>query len=172
MSLALTASAVADDGDAYVAKGPDQDTATVDAAAKPAIPTLAIIQVYFKLDPHLTRGVNMGDRWVSPASMKTVRQPGQSGTIEARAAGLNYRGQLMSRRLEPEWLAADSALVSVSPTRGNIVTITMQSPGQSTLTLTHGEITETLTIRSTYDEQNDLTELILSRQRPEVVIFP
>lgn len=156
LSLALGACAVT--GDAVGQPEP---------AADPTIPTLAAIKVYLKLDPHLTRGVNMGDRWVSPPSFATTRQPGKRGMVEVRAVGLDDRGQLLNRRLEPEWLAADAAMVNVSPTRGNSVTISMQSPGESTLRVTYGEVSETLTLQAVYDEQNDLTQLVIARVAPD-----
>ncbi len=136
-------------------------------APSPAIPVLAQIRVDFMLDPRLTRSLSMGDRWVSPPTFTNARQPGKRGTVKARAVGLDYRGRLLNRRLEPEWLAADPAQVTVSPTRGNRVTITMQSPGESTLNVNHGDVSETLTLKATYDEQNNMTQLVISRVAPD-----
>lgn len=167
LSLMLSVCAVAGEGATPPATGTDPDPGRADTAANPTIPTVAEIKVYFKLDPHLTRSLHMGDRWVSPSSFTTTRQPGRHGTVEVRAVGLDYRGQLLNRRLEPEWLAADSAQILVSPTRGNSVTITLQSPAESILHVTYGEVSETLTIRGIYDEQNDLTEVVISRDGPD-----
>lgn len=176
LSLALGGCAVAGDGDAQPAVGHGSDSEQPDLAveqqgpettANPTIPAIAAIKVYLKLDPRLTRGLSMGDRWVSPARFATARQPGQRGTVEARAVALDKRGQLLNRRLEPEWLAADSAHVSVSARRANSVVISIQRPGESTVNVTDGAVSEILTIRSTYDEQNDLTQLVISRADPD-----
>ena len=176
LSLALGGCPVTGDGDSPPAVGHDPDSEQADVVveqqepettANPTIPTVAAIKVSFKLDPHLTRGANMGDRWVSPPSFTTTRQSGKQVTVDARAVGLDYRGRLLDRRLEPEWLAADPARVSVSPTPGNRVTITMQSPGESILSVTHGEVSEILTLQAVYDEQNDMAHLVISRGGPD-----
>jgi hypothetical protein len=178
LSLALGSCTFTGDGDATPAAGHDPDAEMADVvvpaeqapeiAAGPTIPVIAAIKVYLQLDPHLTRGVSMGDRWVSPASFTTARQPGKQGTVEARAVALDDTGRLLNRRLEPDWLAVNSALVSVSPTRGNSVTITVQSPGESTLRVTDGDVVEILTIRADYDEQHDATQLVISRSAAEL----
>jgi hypothetical protein len=172
LSLALTGGTFAGDGDVPQTADHDPGSERADVvpgqqapetAANPATPILVSIKIYFKLDPQLTRGLYMGDRWVSPPSFTTTRQPGKHGTIEVRAVGLDYRGRLLSRHLEPEWLVADSAQISVSSTRGNSVTITMQSPAESTLRVTYGEVSETLTIRADYQEQYDTTQLVIAQ---------
>ena len=132
--------------------------------AKPTIPTVAAIKVYLKLDPSLTRGVSMGDRWVSLPTFTTTRHPGKQLTVDARAAGLDDRGRLMDKRLAPEWLAADPDAVMVSPARGNTVKITALRPGESSLRLVYGSVSTTLTIKATYDQPNDLTQVSISQQ--------
>jgi len=135
-----------------------------ETAAKPTIPTVAAIKVYLKLDPSLTRGVNMGDRWVSLPTFTTTRHPGKQLTVDARAVGLDDRGRLMDKRLAPEWVAADPDMVTVSPARGNTVKITALRPGESSVRLVYGSVSTILTIKATYDEPNDLTQVSISQQ--------
>jgi hypothetical protein len=141
----------------------DQDSASEKAAAKPSIPTVAAIKVYLKLDPSLTRGMNMGDRWVSIPTFTTTRHPGKQLTVDARAVGLDDRGRVLDKRLAPEWLAADPNVVMVSPARGNTVKITALRPGESSLRLVHGSVSTTLTIKATYDQPNNLTQVSISQ---------
>ncbi len=129
----------------------------------PTAPAIAAIKVYFKQDPRLTRGRQMGDRWLAPPTFMTTRYPGRQLTVDAKATGVNDQGKLLVRRLEAEWLPGDPDHVVVSPSKGSEVTITIQSPGESELQVTRGELSETFTLRATYDEKNDLTQLVISR---------
>ncbi len=56
---------------------PDNNTVAVADA-------LTAIHVSFKLDPGLTRGTYMGERWISPPSYDSV-QTGGTYTVEVRA---------------------------------------------------------------------------------------
>lgn len=142
----------------------DQGSASEQAAAKPSVPTVTAIKVYLKLDPSLTRGVNMGDRWVSLPTFTTTRHPGKQLTVDARAVGLDDRGRQMDKRLAPEWLAADPDVLMVSPARGNTVQITALRPGESSLRLAYDSVSIILTTKATYDQPNDLTQLSISQQ--------
>lgn len=117
-------------------------------AAPPA--DLNTIQVSFMLDPRLTRGMYMGDRWVSPPTYTRVGQ-GREVTVEARAEVLDARGMKMKNG--PEWIAADPEMVTVSPGQGNEVTITVKRPGESVLKVVSGEVTRELLIRATEKDQ-------------------
>jgi FKBP-type peptidyl-prolyl cis-trans isomerase FklB len=81
-------------------------------AAVPAS-DLRDIKMSFKLDPRLTRGRYMGDRWVSPPTYTGVRQEGKEYAVEARAEGLDAKGRPM--RISPEWIPSDPGMVTVSP---------------------------------------------------------
>ena len=129
--------------------------------AKPTPPVLAEIRIEFKLDPALTRGLSMGDRWVSPATFTNVRQPGNQGTVVARAVGLDHRGRLMIRRLEAEWLPADPDMVAVAMGEGSEVKITIRGAGESSLRVTAGAVSRTLTIKATY--QDNMTQAEVSQ---------
>ena len=88
------------------------------------------VAVSFKLDPRLTRSLYMGDRWFSPATFTTTQDVDRIN-VEVRAVGRDARGQ--DARIDPEWIATDPKMVTVSPARGNQVTITVHRAGETRL---------------------------------------
>lgn len=110
-------------------------------------PSIAGITVSFKLDPRLTRGLYMGDRWVAPPSYNSLSaEVGKSISVEARAQGLDAMGRRW--RVNPEWIPSDPEMVTVSPARGSAVTITVRRAGESSVTLKSGEIIRKLTLQT------------------------
>jgi FKBP-type peptidyl-prolyl cis-trans isomerase len=108
---------------------------------------LTAIKVSFKLDPQLTQGLYMGERWVSPPRYNGARA-GKSITVDARADGLDAKGS--TRNITPKWIPADPAMVTVTPSEGNAVAITVHHAGQSTLQVTAGGISKELDIKAEY----------------------
>ncbi len=111
------------------------------------------IKVSFKLDPSLTRGLYMGDRWVSPPTY-TTSQPGKTSTIEARVEGLD-------KGISPTWTPSDPGMVKVAPQQGQQVTITVLRSGQSNLTVASQGVSKTLSIKAEYqgdDIQVDISQ--------------
>lgn len=114
------------------------------AAGRPT-PSLAGLTVSFRLDPRLTRGLYMGDRWVAPATFNSLSAPaGTSIAVPARAQGFDAMGRRW--KVSPGWEASDPEAVTISPPRGGEVTITVRRPGTSTVTLRSGQTTKRLTI--------------------------
>ena len=103
----------------------------------------ADIKVSFKLDPSLTRGMYMGDRWVSPPTY-TTSQPGKTSTIEAKVESLD-------KRISPSWTPSDPKMVKVAPQQGQTVTITVLRAGQSSLKVTSQGVSKTLSIKAAYE---------------------
>lgn len=97
-------------------------------AAGPAAVSVTDIKVSFKLDPRLTRGLYMGERWVSPPTY--IGASGQD-TIEARALGIDDKGRPVNIRTE--WIPIDPEMVTITPGRGNEVRITVRRAGESSL---------------------------------------
>ena len=93
---------------------------------------LADVAVSFQLDPRLTRSLYMGDRWFSPATFTTTQDVDRIN-VEVRAVGRDAHGQ--ESKVDPEWIAADPKMVTVSPARGSQVTITVHRAGESSLRL-------------------------------------
>lgn len=113
--------------------------------------TSANIKVSFKLDPSLTRGMYMGDRWVSPPTYATS-QAGKTSTIEARVEGLD-------KGISPTWTPSDSKMVKVAPQEGQKVTITVLRAGQSNLKVTSQGGSKTLSIKAAYEGDEILVEI-------------
>jgi FKBP-type peptidyl-prolyl cis-trans isomerase FklB len=97
-------------------------------AARPSALTLTDIKVSFQLDPRLTRGLYMGERWVS---LPTFVGAGGQDTVLARAEGLDANGKPVG--ITPVWMPADPEMIEVSPRQGKEVRITVRRAGQSTL---------------------------------------
>jgi FKBP-type peptidyl-prolyl cis-trans isomerase len=98
----------------------------------------------FKLDQRLTRGLYMGDRWVSPPVYSTL-QPGDGATVEAAAQGRDATGK--TRAIRPRWRPSDPAMLTVTPVEGGAVTITVRAPGESRLLVSADGILRALHVR-------------------------
>ena len=109
---------------------------------------LSGIRVSFKIDPRLTRGIFMGDLWVSPPTYTSAVQEGKEATVEARAAAVDARGRPMD--INPEWVPADPEMVTVTPRQGNEVKITVKRAGQSNLKVASRDVSKTLSIKAMY----------------------
>jgi hypothetical protein len=134
------------------------------AASKPA-PSLAGITVSYKLDPRLTSGLYMGDRWVAPATYNSINTVvGKSLTVEARAQGYDAAGRRW--KVNPQWIPSDPEMVTVSPARGSAVTITVRRPGESTITLKAAAIATTLTLRTVLQGETWRVDILQKVQVP------
>ena len=118
------------------------------------------IKVYFKLDPRLTRGTYMGERWVSPSTYASTQQ-GRQFTVEARARGMDAWGR--SKDIIPQWTSTDPDMVTISPRQGRQVTITVLRPGQSNLEVTAPGFYRKLHVKASY--QNSAIQVEFSRMK-------
>jgi len=107
---------------------------------------LADIIVSLKLDPRLTRGLYMGDRWVSSSHYTSALQVGKQATVEARATGRDTMGKPMG--IKPEWIAADPDMVEVSPAQGSVVTIIVKRVGESRLNVISQGVSKVLHVQA------------------------
>jgi hypothetical protein len=88
-------------------------------------------RLYFKLDPRLTQGLQMGERLVSPDTFYTTLQAGTELTIEAEGRDLDIVGD--KKDVPVTVVAADPANVEVSRGAGNRVKVKLRGCGK-----THG----------------------------------
>jgi hypothetical protein len=72
----------------------------------------------------------MGDRWFSAPTFTTVQDVNRVN-VEVRAVGRDASGR--QAQVAPEWVSADPKMVTVSPARGSVVTITIHRAGESSL---------------------------------------
>jgi hypothetical protein len=105
------------------------------------------ITVSFKLDPKITKGLYMGDRWASPPTHTQV-QEGKTCIVEARAQGVAAKGKPV--KIKPKWIPADPKMVTVSPGEGSDVKITVQRDGQSKLMVVSPGVSKELSIKAAY----------------------
>lgn len=127
-------------------------SATQDAQAQNAVsPATALsgINVAFKLDPRLTQGLYMGERWVSPPTYTSTSAPeGEPITVEARAQGRDTKGRPTS--ISPNWIAGDPEMVAVSPSQGSAVTITVKRAGETSLQVASQGVSKELAIKAVH----------------------
>jgi hypothetical protein len=112
-----------------------------------AVPPAALtgITISFKLDPRLTRGLYMGDRWVSPPTYTRVGE-GKELTVDASVRGLDAKGR--PENIRPTWAPSDPDMVAVTPGQDNQVSITVKRAGESSLMVTYGKALKKLDIKA------------------------
>lgn len=102
------------------------------------------ILVSFKLDRRLTDGVYLGELWVSP---QRYTGAAAQDSVEARAVCVDADGRPTGS--DPSWIPSDPDMLSVSPTQGGQVTITVKRAGESRLHLTSQGLSKELVFRAT-----------------------
>jgi hypothetical protein len=115
-------------------------------AATPEAAALKDIKVSFQVDPRVTRGMYMGEQWVSPPKYVRVQEGKKPLTVPAQAMGLDAKGGQV--KINPTWKSGDADLVKVSPAQGAKVEITVLKEGQSDLTVTSGGVSKKLTVKA------------------------
>jgi hypothetical protein len=115
--------------------------------APPAVDTSGL-KVYFLLDPRITRGMYMGDHWVSPPSFTRVFERGES-SLPAKAMGLDAAGAWVE--VGPSWTAADDSVIKISPSVGHQVEITAIKAGKTKLTVILGKASRTLDVETVFE---------------------
>jgi hypothetical protein len=117
-------------------------------APSPEAAALKEIKVSFKLDPRVTRGMYMGDRWISPPNFIQIQDGEKPLTIEAQAKGLDAQGEPVE--IKPTWTPADPEMLKVSPGQGRQVAITVLRDGESKLKVDSQGVSKTLTFKAKY----------------------
>jgi hypothetical protein len=149
LAAACLALLVGDGG--VTASGPSAPAGPRPRAAAPAEPARyellgaagSELRVSYELDPRLTRGLYLGERWVSPPTY-TRLQGGDALTIRARAHRVEQGGA--PRRVDATWTSSGPDIVAVAPGRGHEVVITARRPGEAVLTVTHAGASRTLSV--------------------------
>ena len=128
-----------------------------DISSSSGTDALTTVQVFYKLDPRLTRGLYLGERWVSPPTYAIVVADGVPYTVDARVEILDGNGQTLFA--DAEWIVENPEMVTVSPTQANEFKITIQRGGQSTLRITTPDATKTLSVKARYQNNALLVEV-------------
>ncbi|HET8538724.1 MAG TPA: hypothetical protein VFL83_02510 [Anaeromyxobacter sp.] len=130
-------------GEPDPAPSPPERSTQPPAARVPALPVATPrVRISFKLDDRLTRGLHMGERWVSPPTFESAWD-GTSFSVEARARASDTRAGARAT-----WMASAPDMVNVSPVRDDRVTITVLRAGESALNVTYGGSSRTLIVRA------------------------
>lgn len=116
------------------------------AVAEQPKANIKIIKISFKLDPRLTRGVYMGERWVSPPEYIRVQERGKELKVEARAFGVDTRGR--QSLISPEWKSANDSVIRVTPADGQSVEIVVLREGVSKVRVIFGDESKELDIKA------------------------
>lgn len=103
------------------------------------------LAVAFRLDPELTHGMYLGDRWVSPPSYFFAQQ-GRQYVVQAKAQNINTRGERTD--LSGNWAPDDPEMVAVTQRKAGEVTIVVRRPGESNLSVSTGDGVKVLHIRA------------------------
>ncbi|MDD2904077.1 MAG: hypothetical protein PHU44_16755 [Syntrophales bacterium] len=104
------------------------------------------IKVSFQVDPRVTRGMYMGEHWISPPTYLRI---GESKTVIVPVQAFGLDAQKRETKIAPQWKSSNPSVVRVSPIQGHKVEITVLKAGQSDLTATYGKLSKKLVIKST-----------------------
>ncbi len=113
--------------------------------AQGGAPAVKEIQVSFKRDPRMVdpyRGIGV---WVTGSSYKGATA---QTTVEARAEGVGASGK--SVKISPQWSASDSEMVTVSPTRGDDVNITVHRAGETRVKVVYQALSKEFVVKAQY----------------------
>lgn len=127
--------------------------------------SLKEIQFSFKLDPRLTRGLYMGDRWVSPPTYTRVGE-GKQCLVEVRAYGLTTRQQPVE--INAQWRTADADAVTVAPGPQHVATLTIKRPCQTIVSVTCNGLCRKLAIKAVPHADTLLVEITSPQTAAEI----
>jgi len=100
--------------------------------------------VSLRLDPTLTQGIFMGDRWVSPAEFYFA-QPGSVFVVQAKVQHRDGRGELHD--FAGNWNATNPNMVAIQQNARD-VTLQIRQPGDSDVTVAAGGETVVLHVHA------------------------
>lgn len=121
------------------------------ADSKKAIgPAVAHVKISFMLDPSITRGMYMGERWVSPPTYSGKKE-GKEFAVDARAHRVRRWEEM---KISPEWIPSDHQMVQVEPRKGHQVRITVKKAGQSSLKVVFQGVSTILAVKAKYEDKS------------------
>ena len=109
------------------------------------VPREEKLVVSFRLDPSLTRGLYLGDRWVSPPKYHFA-QAGTRFIVQSKVQRIDTRGERSD--VSGNWRTSDHGMIDVIPTQRGEVTIVINGPGESTVTASTAVGSKVLNIRA------------------------
>jgi FKBP-type peptidyl-prolyl cis-trans isomerase FklB len=103
------------------------------------------IQLSFKRDPRMVDPYRGIGPW---ATGSTFTGATAQDTVEVRAEGVSTAGK--PTKISPEWSTSDPEMVTVSPTQGDDVKITVHKAGQSKLKVSYQGQSKELVVKAQY----------------------
>jgi FKBP-type peptidyl-prolyl cis-trans isomerase FklB len=116
------------------ATAPPASTASVDR-----------IELSFKRDPRMIDPFRGIGPWVTGSNYTGATA---QDTVEVKAESVNAAGK--PAKINPEWSASDAEMVTVSPSQGDDVKITVHRAGESKLKVTYQGLSKELVVRAQY----------------------
>lgn len=124
-------------------------------AAPPAAPVaVKDIQLSYKRDPRVVDPYRGIKPWATGPKFGGATA---QDTVEVRAEGVDSARKPV--KINPEWIASDSEMVTVSPSQGDDVKVTMHRAGESKLRITYQGVSKELEIRARYVNKFMLFEI-------------
>ena len=90
------------------------------------------IAVAFRLDPDLTRGLFLGERWVSPPSF-FFAQPGSQYVTQGKAQYVDAFGERVD--VAADWATSVPDMIALTPHASGDATIVVSRPGDGEFTV-------------------------------------
>jgi FKBP-type peptidyl-prolyl cis-trans isomerase FklB len=116
---------------------------TAQEAAHPA--AVKEIQLSFKRDPRMIDPYRGIGPWVTGSNYTGATA---QDTVEAHAEGVDAAGK--PAKISPEWKASNAEMVTVSPSQGDDVKITVHKAGESRLKIAYQGLSKELVVRAQY----------------------
>ena len=115
------------------------------AAAPASTASVTGIQLSFKRDPRMVDPFRGIAPWVTGSNYTGATA---QDTVEVRAEGVDAAGK--PTKISPEWSASDPEMVTVSPSQGDNVKITVHKAGESKLKITYRGLSKELVVTAKY----------------------
>jgi FKBP-type peptidyl-prolyl cis-trans isomerase FklB len=119
--------------------------AAQDAAPQRSTASVTDIQLSFKRDARMVDSFRGIGAWVTGSNYTGATA---QDTVEVRAKGVDARGNPV--KINAEWSASDTQMVTVSPAHGDDVTIAVHKAGESKLKVTYQGVSKELVVRAQY----------------------
>jgi len=115
------------------------------AAAPASTGSVTAINLSFKRDPRMVDPFRGIGPWVTGSNYTGATA---QDTVEARAEGMNAAGKPI--KISAEWIASDAEIVTVSPSQGDDVKITVHKAGESKLKITYQGLSKELLVKAKF----------------------
>jgi FKBP-type peptidyl-prolyl cis-trans isomerase FklB len=124
------------------------------AAPPAATGAVKDIQLSYKRDPRVVDPYRGIKPWAAGPNFGGATA---QDTVEVRAEGVDSAGKPV--KINPEWIASDPEMVTVSPSQGDDVKVTVHKAGESKLTIKYQGVSKELEIRARYVNKFMLFEI-------------